>query len=337
MSTCTVMHIRAYFQNGELPEPGTVCEPDFGVFVSSAGDIDEDEDEDEDDESAKKRRTDRLPGSDSSIEALREALLVAEKWDYYDGVFAPVPATSGPPLSARSPDIVAPRQAIPSYCTAIKSSTSTVCQTCSGGTPTATAIANPTFCPQCASGAQVTVYTTQLVSVCPTGLSTADYTITATCNGGCTAIPTGTAGGLTTTVVQCTACPTPGSVTITVPISPSSQYATRQSLVTTVTASATTVPASVVTSSGSTVTTPGSVVTVPGTVVAVPGSVVTNPFSVVSIPGSSIATAAAIPTNGTSSTGRPPGTMFTGTATTLGSFVYEFAAVWMVISFLLIM
>ncbi len=29
---CTASHIRAYFQDGSLPEPGTVCEADVSPF-----------------------------------------------------------------------------------------------------------------------------------------------------------------------------------------------------------------------------------------------------------------------------------------------------------------
>lgn len=31
-STCTARYIRAYFQNGTLPEPGTECDPNYDLF-----------------------------------------------------------------------------------------------------------------------------------------------------------------------------------------------------------------------------------------------------------------------------------------------------------------
>lgn len=33
-STCTALAIRAYFENGTLPAPGTVCQPDTQIFQS---------------------------------------------------------------------------------------------------------------------------------------------------------------------------------------------------------------------------------------------------------------------------------------------------------------
>ncbi|KAI0665892.1 alpha/beta-hydrolase [Trametes maxima] len=38
-SLCTAKYVRAYFVNGTLPEPGTVCEVDELPFVGSAGDV----------------------------------------------------------------------------------------------------------------------------------------------------------------------------------------------------------------------------------------------------------------------------------------------------------
>ncbi|KAI0645977.1 alpha/beta-hydrolase [Trametes meyenii] len=38
-SLCTAKHVRAYFMNGTLPEPGTVCEVDELPFVGSAKDV----------------------------------------------------------------------------------------------------------------------------------------------------------------------------------------------------------------------------------------------------------------------------------------------------------
>lgn len=32
-STCTVGHIKSYFDNGTLPSPGTVCQPDGEPFT----------------------------------------------------------------------------------------------------------------------------------------------------------------------------------------------------------------------------------------------------------------------------------------------------------------
>ena len=31
-STCTAKNVNAYFTNGTLPAPGTVCQPDFQIF-----------------------------------------------------------------------------------------------------------------------------------------------------------------------------------------------------------------------------------------------------------------------------------------------------------------
>lgn len=63
-----------------------------------------------------------------------------------------------------------------------------------------------------------TVYTTSIVDVCSTGLTTTTVTYTQTCNSGCTgnpSKPTIIPPGFTTTVKYCDACATPSSVTVT--------------------------------------------------------------------------------------------------------------------------
>jgi hypothetical protein len=39
MTTCTAAVIQAYFTNGTLPAPGTVCQPDFGIFDADPDDV----------------------------------------------------------------------------------------------------------------------------------------------------------------------------------------------------------------------------------------------------------------------------------------------------------
>jgi len=91
------------------------------------------------------------------------------------------------------------------------------------GTHTITDYTVSTYCPLCDHAKEngdvyTTVYETTLVAVCPTGLSSAVYTVTNTCTGS-TAIDTASCPpGFTTTAVACTACPGSGTVTITAPI-----------------------------------------------------------------------------------------------------------------------
>lgn len=38
-SFCTMKHIRRYFETGEVPPPGTVCEADMKPFMGAGGDV----------------------------------------------------------------------------------------------------------------------------------------------------------------------------------------------------------------------------------------------------------------------------------------------------------
>ncbi|KAH8732206.1 hypothetical protein GQ44DRAFT_754759 [Phaeosphaeriaceae sp. PMI808] len=64
-----------------------------------------------------------------------------------------------------------------------------------------------------------TAYTTTIVDVCSTGLTTKTVTYTQTCNSGCYGTPAKPTGGIqqgfTTTVKYCDACATPSTVTVT--------------------------------------------------------------------------------------------------------------------------
>lgn len=78
-----------------------------------------------------------------------------------------------------------------------------------------------TYCPQCDMGGFTTVYPTTYMSLCPTGLVPATYTVTESCSE---ATPTWTPGpsyipqGFTVTTKDCTVCAeTPTRVTITEP------------------------------------------------------------------------------------------------------------------------
>ena len=39
MTACTAKAIRAYFVDGTLPEPGTICQPDFQIFDVDPNDV----------------------------------------------------------------------------------------------------------------------------------------------------------------------------------------------------------------------------------------------------------------------------------------------------------
>jgi len=90
-------------------------------------------------------------------------------------------------------------------------------------TSTITDLTVSTYCPVCdaaksTGGVYTTVFETSLVAVCPTGLSTAVYTVTETCTG-TTPINTSTPpAGFTTTAVVCTACPGSSTVVVTTPV-----------------------------------------------------------------------------------------------------------------------
>ncbi|KAK4951944.1 hypothetical protein LTR10_009864 [Elasticomyces elasticus] len=84
-----------------------------------------------------------------------------------------------------------------------------------------------TYCPECemasstsAQPGHTTVYTTTYLSMCPTGLVPATYTVTESCTE---PTPTWTPGpdhipqGFTVTTQHCGACETPGPVTVTQP------------------------------------------------------------------------------------------------------------------------
>jgi hypothetical protein len=59
-----------------------------------------------------------------------------------------------------------------------------------------------------------TVYVTNVVDVCSTGLTTSTVAVTQTCNAGRIKRPTGIAQGFTTTVKYCAACATPSTMTV---------------------------------------------------------------------------------------------------------------------------
>jgi len=90
------------------------------------------------------------------------------------------------------------------------------------GIQTITDIITSTYCPVCDSakstgGVYTTVYETEYLAVCPTGLTSSVYTVTNTCTG-TTPIDTSTCPpGFTTTTVGCN-CPASSTVTITTPI-----------------------------------------------------------------------------------------------------------------------
>ena len=61
----------------------------------------------------------------------------------------------------------------------------------------------------------ITVYKTEYVEVCSTGLTSKPATVTVTCKDGCSARPTGAPPGYTVTKVWCNACATPQFVDVT--------------------------------------------------------------------------------------------------------------------------
>jgi len=91
------------------------------------------------------------------------------------------------------------------------------------GIQTITDLVISTYCPVCdeaksTGGVYTTVYETELLAVCPTGLTSSVYTVTNTCTG-TTPIDTSTLPpGFTTTAVNCN-CAASSTVTITVPAS----------------------------------------------------------------------------------------------------------------------
>jgi len=93
------------------------------------------------------------------------------------------------------------------------------------GIQTITDIITSTYCPVCDSakstgGVYTTVYETEYLAVCPTGLTSSVYTVTNTCTG-TTPIDTSTCPpGFTTTTVGCN-CPASSTVTITTPVAAS--------------------------------------------------------------------------------------------------------------------
>jgi len=90
------------------------------------------------------------------------------------------------------------------------------------GIQTITDIMVSTYCPVCdeakaTGGVYTTVYETELLAVCPTGLTSSVYTVTNVCTG-TTPIDTSTlAPGFTTTTVGCN-CAASSVVTVTTPI-----------------------------------------------------------------------------------------------------------------------
>jgi len=88
-------------------------------------------------------------------------------------------------------------------------------------TSTITAASTSTYCPVCEAakstgGVYTTVYCTTLLAICPTGYSSAVYTVTATVTGTTPvpAVPT----GFTTTAVVCSGCPGTPTVVVTTPV-----------------------------------------------------------------------------------------------------------------------
>lgn len=61
----------------------------------------------------------------------------------------------------------------------------------------------------------ITIYKTDVVELCSTGLTSKPITITETCKDGCSARPTGAPPGYTVTKVWCDACATPAFVEVT--------------------------------------------------------------------------------------------------------------------------
>jgi len=97
------------------------------------------------------------------------------------------------------------------------------------GIQTITDLVISTYCPVCdeakaTGGVYTTVYETELLAVCPTGLTSSVYTVTNVCTG-TTPIDTSTlAPGFTTTTVGCN-CAASSVVTITTPIAPAANTA----------------------------------------------------------------------------------------------------------------
>ena len=102
------------------------------------------------------------------------------------------------------------------------------CNTTLGVTSTLTGTITQTYCPTCtdqptnvsAVNRLMTTYTTAFVATCPTGTTLKKYTVTEPCPSPGQPRPSGyIPQGFAVTTVSCNACPTPGPIAITAPVS----------------------------------------------------------------------------------------------------------------------